>query len=269
MLGAKISSLRELSSLARKGHGREIPRQRRKRLLDLIERYNLRQILAWRQKVYLRQCRQKRLKDPLADRLPESSRLFVISFHKTGTRSVHKFLSELGLEGVHWPSFRNTGIDYEAILRPFVGDRARCVCILDCLCAESAVLSDVPFPGVFRELAESYPERKFLLMRRDAEEWWESVSRHWRLDLRPHSLDSFEAIQYGLPLGVAISSSSKALLTDIYLRHEQDVKSYFDGSGRLLELELGCGDAGSRISAFLGLSSDSHFPSISSGSVYE
>ena len=196
--------------------------------------------------------------------------VFVVSYHKCGTRSVHALLEELGDEGIHWPAYINCGIDYQAILRPMVADRDLCVRALTPLLRRYSLFSDVPFPGLYRELHARFPNSRFVLVRRDSESWWESIARQWALADGPHFLGPFEAIQYGLPAGTRVTANERETLIGSMLRHNEAVRQFLEGSGRLFVGDLEDVELGAKLTRFLGKQPlEGHeLPRISSSSVY-
>jgi hypothetical protein len=177
--------------------------------------------------------------------------VFVISFHKCGTRSLHVLFEKMGYRGIHWPHFINCGIEYVEILKPHARDPKACIRLLAPLFGRYDCFSDVPFPGMYRELAEVFPNSRFILTYRPEDVWWKSISGHWHLSATTRRLDAFEAIQYGLPVGNLVTSNDRSLLVDRYAQHNIQVQRFFEGSNRLLASELTAPDLSARISKFV------------------
>lgn len=230
-----------------------------------MRRYRIRGIIGWLQERQLFGIRGFVPGRYLPESLRNNQTIFVVSFHKNGTRSIHAYLKKLGLKGIHWPVFTNTGVDYEYILQPLAYNRRLCVEALAPLISEYEFFSDVPFPGLYRELAEMFPQSKFILTNRPAQEWLDSIWRHWRKwdpGRHPHPLTVFESIQYRLAVGTMITENDNHILIKRFLSHNEDVEAYFSGTGRLLSINLNDPDINLRISAFLGLSNVYPFPKI-------
>lgn len=242
----------------------------RKKDFQLVERYRLRGRIGWLQERKLYGVRGFVPGRCLPESFRNKQSIFVISFHKNGTRSIHTYLEKLGFKGVHWPVFTSIGIDYEYILRPIAHDPRQCVEALAPLLSEYEFFNDVPFPGLFRELAQMFPKAKFILTYRPAQEWSESVWRHWRKwdpGQHPHPLSVFEAIQYRLPVGTMVTENDDHKLIEKYLSHNEDAREYFSDTGRLLSADLSDPDLNMRISDFLGFASVPTFPKIREGPV--
>ena len=203
------------------------------------------------------------------ENLRDKEFVFIVSYHKCGTRSVHALLEDLGYHGIHWPNYVNCGVDYRAILRSMVADRALCVRALTPLFERYDLLSDVPFPGLYRELHACFPRSRFVLIKRDAGSWWSSIARHWGLADAPHSLDAFEAIQYGLPVGTVVTTRERETLVGRMLRHNKEVRDHFGDSGRLFVGDLDDVELGAKLAQFVSrVPNTRELPHISRGSVY-
>lgn len=163
----------------------------------------------------------------------ERELVFVVSFHKCATRTTGAILHDLGCSLMHWPIWFHSGIDYLEILRPLTRQPDLCVRALSPLFCRFDAFSDVPFPGLFRELSEVLPRSRFVLVERDARSWWKSISNHWNLKRGPHALSSFEAIQYGLPPGLKVGYDDETRLVESMLRHNSAVRDLLEKTGRL------------------------------------
>jgi hypothetical protein len=204
------------------------------------------------------------------EELRDKEFVFIISYHKCGTRSVHALLEALGFQGIHWPAYVNSGVDYQAILRPMAADAELCVRALTPLLRRYDLFSDVPFPGLYRELHEHFPRSRFVLIRRDAESWWGSLVRQWHLSDGGHALDAFEAVQYRLPVGSVVTAREREMLIERMLWHNRDVQEHFRDSDRLFVGDLDQTDLGARLAHFVQKQAParSALPRISQGSVY-
>jgi len=204
----------------------------------------------------------------LLQRIEDRPLIFIVSYHKTGTRSVHEYLERLGLRGLHWPVFTNCGIDYPLILEPYAGDADRCVTALAPVLANFDFFGDVPFPGLYACLSERFRNARFIVVDRDPDQWWESVARHWKLDEGGRVLESLEAIQYGLPVGARVDRGSRDDLIRRYRDHLVAVTRHFDGTGRMLRVPLDAPDINRSISSFLGIGEAPPFPKIRKGAIH-
>jgi hypothetical protein len=196
--------------------------------------------------------------------MDQEAKYFCISFHKTGTRSFHEFLKASGCSSLHLPTVVD-GVDYR---REVFHVRKNPKAVLERLqpVIESASAhSDVPWPGLYREISVHYPSAKFVLIRRDPTEWFNSLSKHWSLPLVKHTLTPFEAVQYWPYVGDEIDRlftiRNRNLFIDAFNRHQRAVREELPPE-RLLIFDLGDPDAGRKIASFASLSSGVSFPRI-------
>jgi hypothetical protein len=188
--------------------------------------------------------------------VPELSpaKTFVISFHKTGTSSLHAFAKRIGLRARHAPAIEN-GVDLEKLTSAVLQDKEAVLAILAQVVAKYDFHSDIPWPGLYRELARHYPETKFIYIERDPDQWVRSVAAHWSLALMSRRLRPFEVIQYNgfLPDGKrVIARNDEQMLRDAFVRHRQDVLATISPE-RMLVLNLQASDAADQLSKFMDL----------------
>jgi hypothetical protein len=263
-----MSWLRGVGALAATGEPRGLSWQERRRLRRFARRTGLvRALAAWQRARLLGGADLARCRELLA-RNADRELLFIVSYHKTGTRSVHEYLERIGLRGLHWPVFVNCGIDYQTILEPWVGDPDRCVAALAPVLAAYDFFGDVPFPGLYAELAERLPRSRFVVVERDPDAWWRSVSRHWNLPAGDRVLGALEAIQYRWPLGTVVGTADREKLLRRYGEHLAAVDRDLGDTGRLLRVKLDDPDIGRALSDFVGVAEQPAFPHVRSGAVH-
>ena len=191
-------------------------------------------------------------------------KIFSIGFHRTGTRSLHTFLQSLGLNSVHWPTVVD-GVSYETRVIPYLRDRRMIVAALAPLIESRDAFNDVPFAALYKELAEAYPSAKFILIRRDVDQWWESVTRHWHLAERGfRSLDPYEYIQYDRYVDgdlKYVTLQHRDILTGAHRSHLKETEAYFaDKRDRFLPVDLKDPEIGPKIGGFLGFADAPAYP---------
>ena len=91
-------------------------------------------------------------------------KVFIIGFQKTGTTSLDLALQRLG--------YRVLGVDKNLLKCP--NKEALHHYILKTL-EEYDAVQDMPWPLYFMDLYELYPNAKFILTRRTADDWYKSV----------------------------------------------------------------------------------------------
>lgn len=137
------------------------------------------------------------------------SKVFGIGLHKTGTTTLGACFKALGYEHL---SCRK---DLLAKLRQ--GD-------LDAIYDEIDTyqsFEDWPYPLMYKELAERYPDAKFVLtLRKDADVWLTSFHRH---SLRRSPTRNAQKLAYG----VAYTLGNEDYLRAFYDAHQAEVQAYF------------------------------------------
>lgn len=181
-------------------------------------------------------------------------KVFLLSFHKTGTRSFHEFILSHGYSSIHYPRVFN-GRNFEREIGPFKRNPAEVVKHLTPVIEAADAHSDVPWPGLYTELLARYPDAKFVLATRDPSSWEDSVAHHWSLDFLPRRLHNYEYCQYYPYIGERadqpISKFDTKLLVEALLEHQANVQRNVP-SGQLFHFNLGDRGVGSRLAEFLG-----------------
>ena len=185
---------------------------------------------------------------------------FCISFHKTGTTSLHKYLLASGITSCHGPHVVD-GIDYMEKVRAVQDDPEGVVGVLEPVIAKFDAHCDVPYPGIYRELSARYPDARFIFLRRDPEQWWASVSAQWSLALFRHELSPFEYVQYrpyaeGMK-SVGLEDRDRLLLA--YQRHEDAVRRDLREMD-VLYCDLDDPQKANKLAEFLGATAGREFP---------
>ena len=189
-------------------------------------------------------------------------RIFVVGHNKTGTRSIHQFLSRNGFRGVHWDNGR--------LAESMAGNLARGRTLLDGY-ERFDVFSDMesvawgnygPRPaGIvappgrliyayrwFRLLDRQYPGSLFISNTRPLADWLESRITH------EHGLYA-EACRAALAWRSRDPRFSlddlRAHWSDEFHEHERLLREHFRDSPRFLDIDITAADAGERLAAFL------------------
>jgi len=154
-------------------------------------------------------------------------KIFVIGFSKTGTSSVGDALALLKYKRLGWKDIRSRHLvhtwangDSSALI-----DQTR---YFD-------AFEDLPWPFMYRQLAEMYPDAKFILsLRKDERTWLESMRRHV-------GRGSWQGYQYFY--GATEVDGHEDVVLQSYRDHTANVRAYFqDHSDRYAELVIDDGD---------------------------
>lgn len=182
-------------------------------------------------------------------------KVFVLSLHRSGTRSTHHLLTDRGYSGLHWAGPHVEEASF-ADATP-----AECAERLQPLVEAHDVLSDVPFNVLFREYDALYPGSSFVMLVRPVTEWIASVREH----TKDRPLDPFELMQYRPYVDAeraTLAEYDDAALAQIWRRHGEAVRAHFAGRDCLLEAALDDA-AGPAIARFLDLDPQARLPRLS------
>jgi Sulfotransferase domain len=186
---------------------------------------------------------------------------FIVSLHRTGTRSTIDFLSSF-LSAIHYPG-KHEG--EEVSESKILGRETDLDFVADTLWptfdAYDAV-ADVPTPVLYRQLCRRYPTAKFILLLRNPFDWVRSVRRH----IGVRALRPFECVQYWQylpwrPMRLSDEVDDRQLLRMNAL-HTAEIVEFFAHAApaNLGVFELGAEDTGRAIAAFLGVDSAAPLP---------
>jgi hypothetical protein len=208
---------------------------------------------------------QRRHVRPLGLRPRRPDRLFCLSMQRSGTTSVGDWLEAHGLARAGHPTSARLGWSqlwaqgrHEAIFRNPAFQQA-------------TILEDDPWwaPEYFRFLAERFPESRFILLTRDADDWFDSLCHHSggvnpgptdlhaRIYNRANDLRALLAQQPHLDPaqpGLLSLLGQRAHYTSMYHQHNEAVKAFFaDLPGRLFTGSLECPETFIELGEFVGV----------------
>jgi hypothetical protein len=162
------------------------------------------------------------------------TKVFCIGFHKTGTTSLEMALKKLGYTvtgsfGTKDPDIANKVHEMAyAMVEKF------------------DAFEDNPWPILYRELDQRFPDSKFALTRRPTENWIRSQVKDFASTETPMRRWIYGE-DAGCPLG------NEETYTVRYERHNREVQEYFaDRPNDLLIIDLPNDDGWSRLCPFLG-----------------
>lgn len=155
--------------------------------------------------------------------------IFVIGWHKTGTKSMSEALKILGYNSFHWS---------EDLAKKWYAGRIDY--LLD-FCKRYDAVTDMPFPLMYKELFNANPNGKFIFTYRSSpEKWASSLIRHIIINNKRRK--RFMArVLYGDDS--ANGSADPSHYIQRYLQHMRNVREFFEGRSNYLEMcfELGSG----------------------------
>jgi hypothetical protein len=194
-------------------------------------------------------------------------KIFCIGFNKTGTTSLQDLLHSEGLNSgdqqifeynLNSYRFGNYSTFTKMIKNDFWGTN---------------LFQDVPFslPNFYKELYKEFPNAYYILtIRNDSEEWYNSLI-NWHLKLFKQIHKPYESFYvhrgwvmnlltdcYGTPKH---DPYNKEILTEVYNKHNQEVREFFKNKHNFIELNLNKESDTTRLSKFLNLNfTNKNFP---------
>ena len=168
---------------------------------------------------------------------PET-KLFCIGLSRTGTLSLTKALTMLGVETVHYPE------DPETQEQLKKGDFA--LSILE----RAQALTDIPIAPYYAQLSDRFPGSKFILTTRPTDSWLLSMEKHFAFYVE-HNRTAFGDFVHAAVYGVLHFSRER--MAFVKQTHEEGVQRHFASQpGRLLVFNVFEGDGWPQLCDFLG-----------------
>jgi hypothetical protein len=175
----------------------------------------------------------------------DRAKIVGIGLNRTGTTTLGVCLKRYG--------YHHTSMHHQAFDLLQKGDMVA----LMGLVAQFDSFDDWPWPLIYRQIDEAYPDSKFILTKRkSAEAWFESISRLAALT----GPTEYRRYVYGH----AMPQGHKEEYMNCYHRHNQSVEEYFrDKPERLLVVSWDGGAGWNELCTFLGLEiPDAPFPHV-------
>jgi hypothetical protein len=166
------------------------------------------------------------------------TKVFGIGLSKTGTLSLARALTRVGIKTKHFPDDRTTQDElrrgrYElSIFREYQG------------------LVDIPVAPYYAQFDRVYPSARFILTTRPTDAWLTSLERHFAFWVE-HRRTDFDDFVLACTYGVQHFSAER--LRYVKEAHETGVRRYFAGRPeKLLVLNVFEGDGWKELGDFLG-----------------
>jgi effector-binding domain-containing protein len=162
----------------------------------------------------------------------DKEKIFIISLHKTGTTSVSHFLEKLG--------YLVTGPDTHLFEKALNSDFVEINKFLE----KYDVFQDDPWYLIYPYLDEKFKNAKFIFLKRDINEWINSVQKFYKED-------QFNNKVRLLFYGKANTIKYKGLYLKKYKEHNKSVKEYFKDRKNFIEIDVSKDDDAYRLQLFL------------------
>jgi|RhiMetdeSRZDD1v2_1073273.scaffolds.fasta_scaffold751354_2 hypothetical protein len=189
---------------------------------------------------------------PPAEDPAELPFIFVIGFNKTATTSLHTFFSRNGFPSVHWDRGRLARRMVENCLddRPILDGYDREFRVFSDMQAQSGRIR-IEANQYFRVLDRDYPGAYFIFNNRDLSGWINSRSANF---VTPHGATNLELEMRRL------NTTDPQEAVQLWVRErnafEAEVRRYFRGNPRFLEIDITDPDLPRRISRHIGRTMD-------------
>jgi hypothetical protein len=167
---------------------------------------------------------------------PRPAKVIGLGFHKTGTKTLAACLETLG--------FRNRSLDREAFALWRLGEVQAVLEMME----HADSFEDWPWPFLYREASERFPDARFVLTTRcDEATWLESLALH----VERHGRTSFNYRKH--IYGVEDPRAEPERFLEVYRAHNVAVRAFFaERPGRLLEIRWEDGLGWEPLCRFLG-----------------
>lgn len=172
------------------------------------------------------------------------TKVFGVGFHKTGTSSLARALKVLGYRTIHGDSSASWhGGDEGRGLIELIEAGYYQLPTLDLFDA----FLDNPYFTIWQQLAESFPDARFVLTVRDEQQWLDSCLRYYKgRRIRP-----MRSWMFGEHADPTSSPDAQAAWLKAYRAHNAAVLNYFQGKSNLLVMDIFSGDGWAKLCDFL------------------
>jgi hypothetical protein len=177
-----------------------------------------------------------------AERAPNSRKVFVIGFQKTGTTTMTVALRTLGLSVAHPSQTVNLALKGKDLPKAEADETVRKICFDFADRTDAA--QDSPIFLLFKELDARYPGSKFIYTERDVDSWIASAVNHFG-----SGKNALHEWMYGVPF----PKGNEDIWRKRFLEHRDEVRTYFaDRPGDIAYMNLSKGDGWFELVSFLG-----------------
>jgi hypothetical protein len=172
-----------------------------------------------------------------------SERVFCIGMNKTGTSTIKHCFEILRLGPIASPKTYDRAIRQQ--IEHFYKHKSYEE-MLD-LAEHFKAFEDRPWNmwTMYRHAHRRFPDSRFILTVRDPQSWWRSTER-WITVTKPGVMARYEQ-------HLRVHEPSQESMTESYLRYNAEVQAYFEGTGKLLVMDIEKGDGWEKLCAFLDL----------------
>lgn len=185
--------------------------------------------------------------EPIRDSLP---RVLVVGMNKTGTSTMKGCFQEVGWVPVASPK---TMSGVSRLVKDIIHD-GNYESTLE-LIPHFLAFEDRPWNvwDVYKHAADRFPDSRFVLTVRDSGSWWRSVN-NWLTHKKPQLVETYQT-------QLRADSFTERDFIAGYERRNAEISDFFQGTDRLLTVDVTAGTAWEPICGFLGVPvPDAPFP---------
>ena len=163
-------------------------------------------------------------------------KIFCIGLNKTGTTSFGDAMRFFGYKRTGWN--KQSPILMNALMK---GEIHKLINVA----YRHDVVEDIPWPLIYKELDETFPNAKFVLtVRKSTDKWLSSISKHIISDYEGHKYI----------YGHYHPRENEQAFKDVYEAHNREVAAHFaKRPGKLLTMCFENGDGWNKLLPFLGI----------------
>lgn len=167
-------------------------------------------------------------------------KVVLLGFGRTGTKSLTAYFKAQGLKILEFKEWRTNRYK---LLEMYKRNRLTDLFYIADRCD---LLEDFPWPLLYKELYERYPEAKFILSYRPPKEWLTSIIKHTKNERGPSE-------NKRIVFGSDTPTGNESTYLDKYVRHVDEVREYFSGCPSFIEVNLKSENVAKTLSEFLGV----------------
>jgi hypothetical protein len=163
-----------------------------------------------------------------------------VGLPKTATTSLCDALEELGYRAIHYPSIFKFEGGQVGLRWPW-------------WMAGYNAMADLPAAMLYRELADRFPNARFVLTLRNMETWLSSSQKHYSRENHEETV-ALGGLQGAVDLYCHMYGCpwfDRDRFAAAYQRHEREVREFFKGSRRFTTLDIEAGDGWQELAGFL------------------
>jgi hypothetical protein len=171
-------------------------------------------------------------------------KVFCLGFHKTGTSSLSRALKTLGYRTIHGDSSASWhgGDEGRSLIKMIEAGNVQ----LPTFALFDAFL-DNPYFSIWKQLADQFPDARFILTLRNEQDWLESCLRYYRgRPVRP--MRSWMFADHADP---SRSDEARATWLNAFRQHNASIVDYFKNRPNFLVMNIFSGDGWPELCEFL------------------